>query len=170
MLVVDLVVEVEHPPACGATRQYLGMQVGEIACERVAEHRRHADVIRAGKLHASGVITLRAVEVMPRLQRLDGVEHGDVRHRAPLGLQQVVQPGEEAVECGQRLVIERVSVGEFGQERHVCVVIPYGMGDKLVDAFGILLHCDGIEFPDGDVAHRPECFRHDQPLVPVGCR
>ena len=45
----------------------------------------------------------------------------------------VVQPGEEAVECGQRLVIERVAVGEFGQERHV-------WGFLTNDYYDVMLH------------------------------
>ena len=107
---------------------------------------------------------------MAGLHRLDRIEYGDVRRQPRVVLQQDVQPAEKRVELVQPVAVQRVTVRQLGQERHVPVVVPDGVRDQHVDSLGVLVLRDAVDRVPRDVAHGSVGFRHRERAVPVDGR
>lgn len=75
---------------------------------------------------------------------------------------------EKRVELVQPVAVQRVTVRQFGQERHVPVVVPDGVRDQHVDSLGVLVLRDAVDRVPRDVAHGSVGFRHRERAVPVG--
>ena len=168
MFVVDDVVKMQHPPfSSAAVINDLGMQVSEVNSQLIRKDTRNLRIIRPFYLNATFIVALWSVQVMACIQGLNGVEHSYIRHMTSRTGQHVVQTGQKCVETGQILVIKGIAPGEFGQESHITVIVPYSMRDKVVDTLGVLLYGNLVQLLNRDIAHSAVRLGHHIGLVPV---
>ena len=151
-------------------REHFGVQIDEVAPEPVGQPATYLHVIHVRHADSAFVGGQRAVEPVAGLHRLDRIEYGDVRRQPRVVLQQDVQPAEKRVELVQPVAVQRVTVRQLGQERHVPVVVPDGVRDQHVDSLGVLVLRDAVDRVPRDVAHGSVGFRHRERAVPVDGR